>query len=124
MACDRWERCHRHPRAPWGLQRRVVVDAPLFHDFPLRSDGTLDRATRATVSPTGTGTPIPTATPTHTSTATTSPGATPSGTHRPKKSAAATLLLTGANAVVGLVGLAILSGGVILVLAASRRADS
>ena len=37
---------------------------------------------------------------------------------------ASTLPLTGGNAVVGLVGLAILGGGVILVLAARRRADS
>ena len=69
------------------------------------------------MTPTETVTPTPSAT-------TTTPVPTPGGTGAPLKPAAATLPLTGTNAAVGLAGLAILAGGVVLVVAARRRADS
>jgi LPXTG cell wall anchor motif len=78
-----------------------------------------------TVKPTHspTGSPTETVTPTHSPTATT-PAATHGGKQPPKKPAAATLPLTGTSAVAGLAGLTILAGGVALVIAARRRADS
>jgi hypothetical protein len=78
----------------------------------------------STVKPTHSPSVSPTETVAPTHSPTTTGAATPGGTHPPVKPAAATLPLTGTSAAVGLAGLVILAGGVALVIAARRRADS